>query len=229
MVTKGQHLRFLVGGKCVAAAQSCNLQLQLQLEETTSKDSTNDFAEYSPVGINWSGSVDALVSDGHYEEVEVVASEEVPASGGMTFYAPQLIALPAGMTIHAESDDRIHIFDSNLTPLAEPMTGILNYTNEGDTDISVYLGSDLQDAEIEAYTLDPLRTGTKELVDAVRNGTKVQVYFSLVGGRNNVMEQQRLLEGYAYLNDLNLTAQNRTNSAYSVQIAGTGELEKAEN
>ena len=229
MVKKGQNLRVIIAGKCVAAAQRCNIQMQLQLEETTSKDSTNDWAEYSPVGHNWSGSVDALVSDGHYEEVEVVASEVVPASGGEAFYAPQLIALPAGMTIHAESDNQIHLFDSDLAPLTEPMTGILNYTNEGDTDISVYLGSDGQDGEIEAYTLDPLRTGTKELVDAVRNGTKVQVYFSLVGGRTNVMEQQRLLEGYAYLNDLNLTAQNRTNSAYSVQIAGTGELEKAEN
>ena len=99
MVTKGQHLRVLIGGKCVAAAQSCNLQLQLQLEETTSKDSTNDFAEYSPVGINWSGSVDALVSDGHYEEVAAIASEEVPASAGESFYAPQVISLPAGIAI----------------------------------------------------------------------------------------------------------------------------------
>ena len=229
MLTKGQHLRVLIGGKCVAAAQSCNLQLQLQLEETTSKDSTNDFAEYSPVGINWSGSVDALVSDGHYEEVEVIASEEVPASAGESFYAPQVISLPAGMTLHAESDNQIQLFDSSLVPLAEPMTGILNYTNEGEDDITVYLGSDLQDAEIEAYTLDPLRTGTKELVDAVRNGTKVQVYFSLVGGRNNVEEQQRLLQGYAYINDLNLTAANRANSSYTAQIAGTGELEKVEN
>ena len=229
MVTKGQHLRVLIGGKCVAAAKSCNLQLQLQLEETTSKDSTNDWAEYSPVGHNWSGSVDALVSDGHYEEVEVVASEVVPASGGEAFYAPQLIALPAGMSIHAESGDIIYIFDSNLSPLAEPMRGILNYANEGDTDISVYLGGNEQDGEIEAYTLDPLRTGTKELVDAVRNGTKVQVFFSLVGGRNNVVEQQRLLQGYAFLNDLNLTAANRTNSSYTVQMAGTGKLEKVEN
>ena len=229
MVKKGQNLRVIIAGKCVAAAQSCNIQMQLQLEETTSKDSTNDWAEYSPVGHNWSGSVDALVTDGRYNEVEVVASEEVPASAGEAFYAPQLIALPAGMSIHAESDNQIHLFDSDLAPLTEPMTGILNYTNEGSTDITVYLGSDLQDAEIEAYTLDPLRTGAKELVDAVRNGTKVQVRFSVVGGRNNVMEQQRLLEGYAYLTDLNLTAQNRTNSSYSVQIAGTGELERVRN
>ena len=229
MTTKGQHLRVLIGGKCVAAAQSCNLQLQLQLEETTSKDSTNDFAEYSPVGINWSGSVDALVSDGHYEEVELVASEEVPASAGQAFYAPQVISLPGGMTIHAESDNIMHVFDSDLSPLTEPMTGNINYTNEGEDDITVYLGSDLQGAEIEAYTLDPLRTGTKELVDAVRNGTKVQVYFSLVGGRNNVMEQQRLLQGYAYINDLNLTAANRANSVYTAQIAGTEKLEKVEN
>lgn len=229
MVTKGQHLRVLIGGKCVAAAQSCNLQLQLQLEETTSKDSTNDFAEYSPVGINWSGSVDALVSDGHYEEVEVEASVEVPGSERQSFYAPQAITLPAGMGIHAESDRQLELFDSNLSPLVMPSAGVLDYTNDGSTDITVYLGSKTQDAEISAYTYDPLRTGTKELVDAVRNGTKVQVYFSLVGGRNNVEEQQRLLQGYAYINDLSLTAANRANSSYTAQMAGTGELERVEN
>ena len=229
MVKKGQNLRVIIAGKCVAAAQSCNIQMQLQLEETTSKDSTNDWAEYSPVGHNWSGSVDALVTDGRYDEVEVVASEEVPASGGEAFYAPQLIALPAGMTIHAESDSTMLILDSNLSPLSEMAPGSINYTNEGDTDISVYLGSDLQGAEIEACTLDPLRLGAKELVQASLSGAKVQVRFSTVGGRNNVVEQQRLLEGYAYLNDLSLTAQNRTNSTYTAQLAGTGNLEKVEN
>lgn len=229
MVTKGQHFRVLIGGKCVAAAQSCNLQLQLQLEETTSKDSTNDWAEYSPVGHNWSGSVDALVTDGRYEEVNVEATREVPESQGASYYAPQLIPLPTGMSIHAESNQQIEIFDSNLSPLAVPATGILEYTNNTDNDINVYLGSNYADAEISVYTYDPLRTGTKELVDAVRNGSKVQVYFSLVGGRNNVMEQQRLLQGYAYINDLNLTAANRANSTFTAQIAGTEKLEKVEN
>lgn len=229
MVIKGQNLRVIIAGKCVAAAQSCNLQLQLQLEETTSKDSTNDFADYSPVGHNWSGSVDALVTDGRYDEVEVVASEEVPASAGEAFYASQAISLPVGMTIHAESDNTMLILDSNLSPLTEQMPGIINYTNEGEDDITVYLGSDTEGGTITAYIEDPLRLGAKELVQASLSGAKVQVRFSTVRGRNNVVEQQRLLEGYAYLNDLSLTAQNRTNSTYTVQLAGTGELEKVEN
>lgn len=229
MVIKGQNLRVIIAGKCVAAAQSCNLQFQLQLEETTSKDSTNDWTEYSPVGHNWSGSVDALVTDGRYDEVEVVASEEVPASGGEAFYAPQFISLPVGMNIHAESDSTMRILNSNLFPLTEPMGGIINYTNEGDTDIIVYLGSNTEGETITAYIEDPLRLGAKELVRACHSGAKVQVRFSTVGGRNNVVEQQRLLEGYAYLNDLSLTAANRANSTYTVQIAGTGELEKVEN
>ena len=61
-VIKGQNLRLLIGGKCVAFATSCTVHVSLNLEESSSKDSTNNFTEQTPTGISWDMSCDALYS-----------------------------------------------------------------------------------------------------------------------------------------------------------------------
>lgn len=61
-VIKGQNLRLLVGGKCVAFATSCTVHVSLNLEESSTKDSTNNFTEQTPTGISWDMSCDALYS-----------------------------------------------------------------------------------------------------------------------------------------------------------------------
>ena len=61
-VIKGQNLRVLIGGKCVAFATSCTVHVSLNLEESSTKDSTNNFTEQSPTGISWDMSCDALYS-----------------------------------------------------------------------------------------------------------------------------------------------------------------------
>ena len=62
MVIKGQNLRVMVGGKCVAQATSCQVHLALQLEDSSTKDSTGDFQEQDPVGKSWDISSDSLVA-----------------------------------------------------------------------------------------------------------------------------------------------------------------------
>ena len=61
-VIKGQNLRLLIGGKCVAFATSCTVHVSLNLEESSTKDSTNNFTEQSPTGISWDMSCVALYS-----------------------------------------------------------------------------------------------------------------------------------------------------------------------
>ena len=61
-VIKGQNLRVLIGGKCVAFATSCTVHASLNLEDSSSKDSTNNFTEQTPTGISWDMSCDALYS-----------------------------------------------------------------------------------------------------------------------------------------------------------------------
>ena len=61
-VIKGQNLRILLGGKCVAFATSCTVHVSLNLEESSTKDSTNNFTEQTPTSISWDMSCDALYS-----------------------------------------------------------------------------------------------------------------------------------------------------------------------
>jgi hypothetical protein len=61
-VIKGQNLRLLIGGKCVAFSTSCTVHASLNLEENSTKDSTNNFTEQTPTGISWDMSCDALYS-----------------------------------------------------------------------------------------------------------------------------------------------------------------------
>ena len=61
-VIKGQNLRLLIGGKYIAFSTSCTAHASLNLEESSTKDSTNNFTEQTPTGISWDLSCDALYS-----------------------------------------------------------------------------------------------------------------------------------------------------------------------
>lgn len=61
-VIKGQNLRITVGGKFVAFATNCTVHVSLNLEESSTKDSTNNFTEQTPTGVSWDMSCDALYS-----------------------------------------------------------------------------------------------------------------------------------------------------------------------
>ena len=57
---KGQNLRIFVGGNCVAEATSCQIQINGNAEDSSTKDVTGAFAQESVVSKSWSVSVDSL-------------------------------------------------------------------------------------------------------------------------------------------------------------------------
>ena len=59
---KGQNLRIMVGGKCIAMATSCQFHIGTSLESVSTKDSVGDFDEQEVVGLNWDASTDSLVT-----------------------------------------------------------------------------------------------------------------------------------------------------------------------
>lgn len=60
MLKKGQNFRVKVDGKIVACATTCTLHLSAQLEESSTKDSTDSWTEQECVSKSWDGSVEAL-------------------------------------------------------------------------------------------------------------------------------------------------------------------------
>ena len=66
----------------------------------------------------------------------------------------------------------------------------------------------------------------QDLLSLMINKTKVTLTFDQTAGANNRVGQNSAIKktGEAYINDVNITAQNRQNSTISVQFSGTGPL-----
>ena len=59
---KGQNLRILVGGKCIAMATECTFHIAAQTEDSSTKDDIGDWAMNEVVGLSWDASTQSLVT-----------------------------------------------------------------------------------------------------------------------------------------------------------------------
>lgn len=59
---KGQNLRVMVGGKCIAMATSCQFHIAASLEDSSTKDSEGDWQEQEVTGLSWDAQTDSLVT-----------------------------------------------------------------------------------------------------------------------------------------------------------------------
>jgi hypothetical protein len=136
---KGQNLRVMVGGKCIAMATSCQFHISAQMEDSSTKDSVGDFQEQEVTGLSWDAQTDSLVT-----------LEDNGSNGEL----PQ------------------------------------------------------------------------DIFSLIINKTKVQLTFDQTAGANNRVGQDSAIKktGYAYVSDVQITAQNRQNSTITVQFQGTGAL-----
>ena len=59
---KGQNLRILLNSETIAAALSCTLNVQLNVQQVSSKDDEGDFTRNLPMNLNWSLKSSAVVT-----------------------------------------------------------------------------------------------------------------------------------------------------------------------
>ena len=59
---KGQNLRVMVGGKCIAMATSAQFHISAELQDSSSKDSVGDWQEQDVTGLSWDAQTDSLVT-----------------------------------------------------------------------------------------------------------------------------------------------------------------------
>ena len=59
---KGQNLRVMVDGKCIAMATSCTFHISAQVESASTKDDANDFQVNEVTGLSWDAQTDSLVT-----------------------------------------------------------------------------------------------------------------------------------------------------------------------
>ena len=141
---KGQNLRVMVGTadgseKCIAMATSATFHIATQLEDSSTKDSTNDWQEQEVTGLSWDAQTESLVT---------------LEDNGVNGELPQ------------------------------------------------------------------------DLLSIMINKTKVHLVFDQTAGANNRVAQNSVIKmsGWAWLNDLSISAANRQNSTISAQFTGTGAL-----
>lgn len=60
-IIKGQNLRIMVGGKCIAMATSCQLHISAQMEDSSTKDDGN-WQTQEVVGLSWDVQTDSLIT-----------------------------------------------------------------------------------------------------------------------------------------------------------------------
>lgn len=61
-VIKGQNMRVLVDGKCVAMSVNTTFHIAAQLQDSSTKDSVGDWQEQDVVGKSWDAQTDSLVT-----------------------------------------------------------------------------------------------------------------------------------------------------------------------
>ena len=59
---KGQNLRVMVGGKCIAMATNCTLHVSAALSDSSTKDDADDWAANEVTGLSWDAQTDSLVT-----------------------------------------------------------------------------------------------------------------------------------------------------------------------
>lgn len=83
------------------------------------------------------------------------------------------------------------------------------------------------DASADALVLvDTAETGLVAFDAAALVGSDVAVTFDLTNGAQNRVVDQAIYTGTAIVNDFSLTAGNKQNSTYTIQLTGKGELTK---
>ena len=61
-IIKGQNLRIMVSGKCIAMATSCQLHISAQMEDSSTKDDAGNWQTQELVGLSWDVQTDSLIT-----------------------------------------------------------------------------------------------------------------------------------------------------------------------
>lgn len=82
---KGQNLRVFIGGKAIAAALDCQLQLQLNVRQLSCKDDEGGWTRNQAVSLVWSVTANAVVTDD--SELTAIGIDDIAQLIGQTVRA----------------------------------------------------------------------------------------------------------------------------------------------
>lgn len=234
MALKGQNLRIFVDDKCVAAAQSMNLNISADTQETTSKDSTGAWSEYECTGLKWDASVDALVVSDKIVVTDNDFTLPISTDVGTAYCCPHDFILDSGDTFYFRGKGyHVCLYEkrTNNTWLeVKEINMSIDWVSES------YLNVSLGKKTLRIGSTSPDPTNAIEftddgerMVDLLNNikgsNTPVAVKFARTNGYKNRTAGTVLCEGTALITKLSVNAQVKNNSTFSCELVGVGELE----
>lgn len=237
-ILKGQNLRILINGKCVGASTSCTVHLAAQTEDSSTKDSTGMWSETTVTGLSWDASADALVktTTGTADTTDFVKPFEPDTVSGDGELMIGPIYLAEGAFIGSEHistahGDSLQLWSAVTEDYVGQPGGWIQETIDAAGDYYIIYHPEDENLTQLSYSITDVRaTNVAALEDILEAGTPVDVKFCVTGGDMNRNEQSSTtndnirLTGKAIVSDLSITAANRANSTYTLQLTGTSTL-----
>lgn len=226
-------MRLFLNGECIAAATSCTMHLQNNVENVSTKDDEG-WVKNQVVSQSWDCSADAMVDNIAMEWAwDEQPTENAGSYGGKTLYAPD----NAPFTVPADSSavimlsggagDKTIILGGNppvTTPIAVSDNGIVVYQNDTHGEVSITpcaLAPYSQSGD--TFKVAFRAFGGVSLAE-LQPGTEVTIRMSTSQYAQNRIEADKLLEGDAIITDISISAANRQAGTYTVQLTGNGPL-----
>lgn len=229
-VIKGQHLRLFLGSKPFALCTLSALHVAAQMQDVSTKDTTDDFAENEPVGFSWDAQATAYIqpktenlTTGYMQYREKIEDD--------IWWYPHIYKLSVGDTIQARSNDGYcTIYDAADDSVLAQVTAsfaAVTFKNEETEAVYVYIGRPA--ASPNTYTEFTITHDSAIALDdvmaAIEDRTRFLVFLQETGGdENRKLESEWSFGGFAVVTDISATATNRELSAYNVTLTGDGEL-----
>lgn len=220
----------MIGGKCVAGATSCTMHIAAQTEDSCTKDDTGDWARNEVSGLSWDASTDALMLSTEASPQTRHENGDIDLKGGLFeayFFLHPGEELTDVVNVTGDDDYEMNIYD-NYTK-ATLQRGFINETTE---DIEVMLlyssETDGKIGDWDAVITNVFGNQLGTITNAMKAKRAVTVRFDYTRGTLNRETVTQLLEGSALITDVSVTAANRQNTTFSVQLTGTGELTMTE-
>lgn len=230
---KGENLRLFMDERAVAAATNANVHIQLNVGESDTKDDVAGWIVNEPLGHLWDAQVDAMVLDGGNTQGSLVEEGEVVCDtlrSGI-YYANHIIHLERNQKLKlfipgsSANQSIISVLNEDFTTAASTGTPaqFLDYTAQSDR--NVYISTSDANRTVKFAVLD-LAATIESFIDYINQDGLVEVKFAHTydGHSQNRDISSVLFEGTAWVQDLNIVAQNQEVTTYSCKLVGTGPL-----
>lgn len=232
---KGQNLRIFIDQSPVARAQSCTLHIAANVQDISSKDSTNGWQENLVTGFTWDISVDALilpnasavVTGGDGTSARGTTEAEYGNDQTTMYMAQDQIVIPPNESLSVRSDvatETVYIIGVTDDDIIAQGTHNASYMNSSSSGKSVLIGISTEDEDMTYGFGDIGGTTAEDSIDSLLSGTDVEVSLDVTSGTMNRTSSDVVLSGYARITDISVNATDRQLSTYTCQMTGTGEL-----